>query len=225
MRSLTLMLAKLRSRAASELSAEVKVEDDFCPVNSSRTDEVGVHHTLVPVDHEVRIDPVIESTVALADCGCLLVGFYGRDRARLETKALAGFNRVLGGIENAVQPAVNMWNVITAVEVVINKDLPVAVQRVSTPLHPMEFFKAQLANPLSQIDTQKAFEGWTFRDKLYKYQAFPYRGLNRYQSVRRSVEVANPSKLRCYNEGTVQIVRPAMVGTAEGFEFFLRASS
>jgi hypothetical protein len=62
-----------------------------------------------------------------------------------------------------------MWYVITAVEVVIDKDLPVAVQYVSTSLHPTEFFKAQLANLLSEIETQKALKGRTFRRKLYKY--------------------------------------------------------
>src|SRR5262249_9994823 len=85
--------------------------------------------------------------------------------------------------------------------------------------HPMKFFQLQLANPLSNISTQKVFEGWTFRRKPYKYEAFPLCGLNRNQSVHRSVEVANPGKLRSDNESAGQIVSPAMVRKAEGLSF------
>src|SRR5262249_1674855 len=80
----------------------------------------------------------------------------------------------------------------------------------------MKFFQLQLSNPLSNISTQKVFEGRTFRRKPYKYEASPQCGLKRHQSVHRSVEVANPGKLRSDKESTVQIVRPAMVRTAEG---------
>src|SRR5215510_1996234 len=80
----------------------------------------------------------------------------------------------------------------------------------------MKFFQLQLSNPLSNISTQKVFAGWTFRRKPYKYEAFPLCGLNRNQPVHRSIEVANPGKLRSDKESAVQIVRPAMVRTAEG---------
>src|SRR5215471_6997487 len=80
----------------------------------------------------------------------------------------------------------------------------------------MKFFQLQLSNPLSNISTQKVFEGRTFRRKPYKYEASPQRGLKRHQSVHRSVEVANPGKLRSDNESAVQIGSSAMVRTAEG---------
>src|SRR5262245_52530818 len=79
----------------------------------------------------------------------------------------------------------------------------------------MKFFQLQLSKLLSNISAQKVFEGWTVRRKPYKYEAFPLCGLNRNQSVHRSVEIANPGKLRGDNESAVQIVRPAMVRTAE----------
>src|SRR5215813_9749070 len=54
---------------------KVKVENDFRPVHSPWTDEIDVHHTLVPVDHQIRVNPVVESEITLADCSCLLVCF------------------------------------------------------------------------------------------------------------------------------------------------------
>ena len=44
---------------------KVKVEDHFRLVHAARYDEVGIHHAVVPVDHEVGINPVVKRAVAL----------------------------------------------------------------------------------------------------------------------------------------------------------------
>src|SRR5215475_14670119 len=46
---------------------EVKIEDDLSPIDPARDHEVGVHNPLIPVDHKVGIDPVVESAAALAN--------------------------------------------------------------------------------------------------------------------------------------------------------------
>ena len=38
---------------------EIVIENDFGFVDAARNNEIGVHHAVVDVDHEVRIDPVI----------------------------------------------------------------------------------------------------------------------------------------------------------------------
>src|SRR5882672_3079460 len=67
--------------------SEIEIEDDLGPINSKRPkwpkweDKVCVHHSIVPVDHEVGVDPVIESAVALANFACLRLGALRDDGA------------------------------------------------------------------------------------------------------------------------------------------------
>src|SRR5262245_8017410 len=51
--------------------SEIEIEDDLRSVYTERENEVRIHHSLVAVDHEVGIDPVIESAVAFAYVACL----------------------------------------------------------------------------------------------------------------------------------------------------------
>jgi hypothetical protein len=46
----------------------IKIENHFCTVNAARINKIGVHNPVVPVDHELRIDPEIKRLVALSDC-------------------------------------------------------------------------------------------------------------------------------------------------------------
>src|SRR5215470_668089 len=55
---------------------EIEIEDDLGPINSKRDNEVGVHHPFIPVDHEVGINPVVESAGALANGACLRFGAF-----------------------------------------------------------------------------------------------------------------------------------------------------
>ena len=55
----------------------------------------------------------------------------------------AVFNRVLTMVENAVETLVQMRHVIAAVEIVVDKDFPVAVQSVATALDPIKIAKIQ----------------------------------------------------------------------------------
>ena len=66
------MLARLCFAGLFRDVGKIVVEDDFGPVDAARDDEIRIHHAVVDVDHEIRIDPVIERALAFADCG----GFY-----------------------------------------------------------------------------------------------------------------------------------------------------
>src|SRR5688572_33379594 len=39
---------------------KVKIENDFCLVHPARHDEVRIHQAVVPVDHEVWINPIVK---------------------------------------------------------------------------------------------------------------------------------------------------------------------
>ena len=65
-------------------------------------------------------------------------------RTRLEAEVLAVFNTVIVVFENAVEAFVQVRHVIAAVEIIIDKDFPVAVESVATALDPMKIAEMQL---------------------------------------------------------------------------------
>ena len=131
------MLARLCLRASFRDVGKVVIEDDFGSVNAARDDEIRIHHAVVDVDHEIRIDPEIECALAFADFGGFTFAYIWHDRARLHTKTLASFDLVVAVIENAVQAAVNMRHVIAAVEIIVDEDFPVAVDSIVAAFEPL----------------------------------------------------------------------------------------
>src|SRR5687767_1520907 len=138
---------------------EVEIEDDLCLVNAARDDEVRVHRTRVAVDHEVRIDPVVARAIPSADVASAAVGPVTDDRTPLQAEPFAVLNRVLAVIEHAVQALVQKGHVVAAVEIVIDKDLPVAVERVVPPLHPVQLFEHQRPELHRQLRADEIVEG------------------------------------------------------------------
>src|SRR5215813_8535818 len=74
---------------------EVEIEDDLSPISPARDYQVGIHDPFIPVDHEVGIDPVIESAGALANGACLILGALRDHGALLQAKSISGFDRVM----------------------------------------------------------------------------------------------------------------------------------
>src|SRR5262245_37758463 len=60
---------------------EIEIEDDLRPINSERDDEVRVHHSFVRVEHEVGVEPVVKSAVALTNGARLRLGPFCGDGA------------------------------------------------------------------------------------------------------------------------------------------------
>ena len=56
---------------------------------------------------------------------------------------LTVFNAVIAIFENAVETLVQVRHVVAAVEIIIDKNFPVAVERVATSLDPMKIAKMQ----------------------------------------------------------------------------------
>src|SRR5678816_2430621 len=110
------VLLRLRSLELGE----VEIEDDPRAIDREGDDEVRVHHSLVNVDHEVRIQPEVVRALAAADLRDRLVDAR-LHRARLQAPSLAVLDRVLGKLERARESAMKVRHVIAAVEVVIDE--------------------------------------------------------------------------------------------------------
>src|ERR1044071_3716768 len=81
---------------------EVEVEDHFSLIDTARNHEVCVQDAVVPVDHEVWIDPVIESTISLAHCSSLRLSTFAHHRTPLQTEVLPVLDLIIGVIQHAV---------------------------------------------------------------------------------------------------------------------------
>src|SRR6185369_3495214 len=117
---------------------KVKIEDHLSLVYTTRHHQVCIHDTVVPVDHEVWIDPIVERAVACSDCTGLRFRAGADDRAPLQTMVRAVFDRVVAVVEYAVETLVQIRYVITAVEIVVDKHFPVTVKMIMTPLEPVQ---------------------------------------------------------------------------------------
>src|ERR1041384_1065611 len=81
---------------------KVEVEDHFSLIDTARNHEVRVQDAVVPVDHEVWIDPVIESTITFSYCSSLGFSSFAHHRTPLQTEVLPVLDLIIGVIQHAV---------------------------------------------------------------------------------------------------------------------------
>lgn len=105
---------------------KVEIEDNPAGVGTVGQDKIGVHDPFVEVDHEVGEDPGVIGISSLAHRGNVAVG--GFEWADLDTGMTVDFGAVFGVVENASKAGVDGVDVVTAVEVVVDKDLPVTFE-------------------------------------------------------------------------------------------------
>src|SRR5215510_3984770 len=203
---------------------EVVVKDDLTPVNTTREDEVRIQDSLVTIDHKIRIDPEITSAITLAHSSGERFGPRCYYRARLQAESLARFDRVLAVIQNAVESMMKERDVVSAIQVIIDKNFPVAFERVMAPLHPAEVLQMQHLQVCDQIDAEIAWERRAVPIELNKYPVLPDLSLNRQQTICGSIEIANPCEIRCSTKFSLKRVGPTMIGTAQALCLSFRFS-
>ena len=123
--------------------SEVKVEDDAAFIGTEGQDEVGIHYALIDIDHEIGIKPEVSGSISLASGRNLRVFLRDNHGAGLQAEALAVFDSVVSVVEDAVEALVQMRHMVAAVEIVVDVDLPVAVERVPLARVEVKFAEAQ----------------------------------------------------------------------------------
>src|SRR6476660_860215 len=122
---------------------EIEIEYDPAMIYIDGNHQIRVHVAFVTIDHEIRILPEIPGAIAFARRPCGGIFFRGDHRARLQAIAIFVFDGVLLVVENAIQAFVEMRHVITTIEVVIDKYLPVAGDIVRSAVEIMELGKSE----------------------------------------------------------------------------------
>src|SRR5262249_7701603 len=104
-------------------------------------------------------------------------------------------DRVLLVVENGVEAFVQVRDVVSPVEVVIDKHLPVAVDVVSAALEQMKIADAKRGHPFHEASQEfpQRSRVWI---EVHEHKAFPGLDTDRQQSVLRPIEVFNALELR-----------------------------
>src|SRR5712692_4606359 len=194
--------------------AEVEVEDHPAAIHVDRQHQVRIHVAFVAVDHQVGILPEIPSAVPSArGAGCRIL-LRCHHRARLEAVPVLDLDGVLLVVENAVQAFVEMRNVISAVEVIIDEHLPVAMNVVHPTIKMMQLTDAQGRDTLHQ-SSEKLRQGHGLSVQIHEYEFLPRLSLHRHQAILLPFEIFHSIELRHSLQRSVQTIVPAVIRTMQ----------
>ena len=135
-------------------------------------------------------------------------------RAGLQAITVFVLNRVLLVIENRIQTLVQMGYVVAAIEIVIDEDLPVAMDVESATVEVMKFADAEGGNAFSQA-AEKVGERHCIIVEVDEDEALP--GFDSYgnQTVLRAIKILDSFEFGHTFQRTVESVVPAMIRTVQ----------
>src|SRR5215469_2205213 len=195
---------------------KIKIENHAAAINGKWQNEICVQIAFIPIKHEVRILPKIVGAVTVARGCCLRIcsrsGCF--HRARLQRKAVRILDSVICVFKNAVQPFMKMRDVIAAVEIVVDVNLPVAVELIDATLKKMQ--RAQVEGcHASHKTAEKIVERGGVSIEVDENKMLPGLDAHRHETVLGAVEIAYAIKIGCALQRSVDTVGPAVIGAAE----------
>lgn len=196
---------------------EIIIKNDGALVNGEREDEVGIHHAGIGVDHEIRIDPKIECVTLARGADGRIESAGGIERAGLQASALEILDGVLGVLDDTAEPFVGVGNVVTAVEIIVHVDFPVAVQRVDPAIEVVELFGELERRDEFGNFAEKFPEGSGSAIEIDEDEIFPNVYAHGNKAVIGAIEIADALELDHALQDAIVAVGPAMIGAAELF--------
>src|SRR5688572_32696731 len=108
------------------------------------------------------------------------------------------FNCVVAVVKHAIQTLMQIRHVITAVEIVIDEDFPVAIESVMTSLQPVQVCKIERVNLIDEVSSQKIPQ----RNRVVtadpgKHPVLPLVGLYRQQTICCLIKITDVGKIWC----------------------------
>src|SRR5581483_11640870 len=162
------------------------------------------------IDHQVWILPEVPGAVSLSSVRDACVGRLGDYRTGLQAISVFIFDRVLLVIEHAVEPFVQMRDVVSAVQVIVNEHLPITRDIVCPRREISEVCESERSNSPDQT-AQKVRERFRPRIEVNEYEVLPGLHPDRYQPVGAALEVLHSVEFRHALQRTIQPVIPAVI--------------
>src|SRR6202162_3096098 len=158
--------------------------------------------------------PEIPSPGALAGASSVSIFVGGDHRARLQAITVFVLDGVLLVIENRIQTFVQVRDMVSAIEKVVDEDLPVATDVVCAAVKVMQFSNAQRGNAMREA-SEKLRERRSVVVEVDEDEALPGFHSNRNQTVLRAAEILDTLELGRPLERTVEAIVPSVVGTMQ----------
>src|SRR3981081_1660353 len=115
--------------------AEVVIKDYPAMIHINRDHQIRIQISLVAIEHEIGVQPEIPGAITLPRRarGRMLVRSLVRSDHRTRLQAISVFilDRVLLVIQNRIKSLMQMRHVVSAIQIVIDKYLPVTMDVVS----------------------------------------------------------------------------------------------
>src|ERR1700682_6249570 len=107
-----------------------------------------------------------------------------------------------------------MRNVISAIEKIVDEDLPVAMDVVGAAVEEVQLADSQRRDAFDQ-SSEEFLQGRSMRVEVYEDETLPYLDANRHQAVLSAVEVFYTLELGHAFQRSVQTVVPTVIGTTQ----------
>src|SRR5207249_5694543 len=111
-----------------------------------------------------------------------------------------------------IQLLVKMGHVVSAIEIVVDKNLPVAMNVVAPAIEEVQLADPQRRPALDQ-SAKELLQRHRLLIKVRENKALPSAHSNRHQAVLRTVEVLHAIELRHSLQRSIQPVPPAVIRT------------
>ena len=190
---------------------EVKVKNDFATVRRQRQHDVGVHAVTVAVDKKVGKKPGVHHLIAQPFVAApRAANLYGSSSFE------SGF--VPFKLQSLRQPLMGISHMISAIQAVIDKNFPVAVQHIFMPFAPPQLIEPQFFQRFfqrCQIFVQFARVAIATKRAIHidKQKRSPTIHTHGTQPISRRIEANLFSQVRSLLQRPIMIVFPTMIRT------------
>src|SRR5260221_228188 len=106
---------------------EKEIKNDTATIHTERHHQIRIHVSCVTINHQVGILPEVPGAVAFARAAGGSIFRSGHHRTRLQTITVLVLDGVLLIIEHRIQALMQMWDVISAIQIIVYENLPIAL--------------------------------------------------------------------------------------------------
>ena len=112
----------------------------------------------------------------------------------MQTETLAELDDVGAVLENAIEAFVQKGNVVAAVQIVIDENLPITVERIMSSLQPEQIVETKALDAGQQIRAEKSVERGAASVDLDEDPFLPQTNLDRNETIHAGSKSHTPAK-------------------------------
>jgi hypothetical protein len=197
-------------------TGKIVIEDNTAAIRSQGQNDVRIRIALVDVQHQIGkdVDVVGDFSTAHLANSLALLGSSGTERTDLGACESGDLTAVTRVIQDACEAGMDCVDMVTAIEVVIDEDLPVALQIIRATLNELKFFQTGIGQETR--DRIEELEEWNSdRQRMDPDERSPGLDGKWEKSGVLTLEVSDSLEFRDTAKSAGQVVGPTMIPAAQ----------